>query len=245
MSGFQNDPGTVQQEAGFGFLNNFWTESAQDGITASATQSQAGATPLTFMFNRVTTVASIGNAVRLPPGILGLSICIINAAANAMQVYADSSDTVSGLAGSAGVSHMGGSTAWYTCVTPRTPLGGAAVWTAQGLGNGQSGQLPTYSFQAGLTAHSGGGQGSAVAITASTAFFSTVGAGGDSAVLPSAQPGMEITVVNQTATSMNVFPASGQTINGAAANTAVAVVGGASGSVTIFYCAVAGSWWTK
>jgi hypothetical protein len=38
------------------------------------------------------------------------------------------------------------------------------------------------------------------------------------------------------------FPASGETINALAANTAIAV---APQTVLIFFCGIAGAWWTK
>jgi hypothetical protein len=62
--------------------------------------------------------------------------------------------------------------------------------------------------------------------------------------LPASKPGMEITVINQsaTATGPNVFPATGENINALAANTAIAVP---PQSVLIFFCGVAGAWWTK
>jgi hypothetical protein len=41
-----------------------------------------------------------------------------------------------------------------------------------------------------------------------TALFGTVPTSGDSASLPVSKAGMEIAVINKTATSMNVFPAS-------------------------------------
>jgi hypothetical protein len=57
---------------------------------------------------------------------------------------------------------------------------------------------------------------------------------------------MEITVINQTANNAATFPATGETINGQSANTSVALpTGSASGGVTIFFCGIAGSWWTK
>lgn len=98
------------------------------------------------------------------------------------------------------------------------------------------------SFQPNLTAHAGGGQANGVLITAMQAFFSVVASAGDSARLTNALPGLEIAVINQTATSMNVFPAVGEQINGLAANTQVPVAGS---TVTVFFCGVAGQWWTK
>jgi len=95
---------------------------------------------------------------------------------------------------------------------------------------------------AGLTAHAGGGQANGVLIIAPITQFSTVGSAGDSATLPHALAGMVVTVINSTATSMNVFPASGETINGGAANAQVAVT---NATPTIFYAISAGAWWTK
>jgi hypothetical protein len=71
----------------------------------------------------------------------------------------------------------------------------------------------------------------------------TVATGGDSVLLPKSVAGMEITVMNGTgATSMNIFPFSGDTINALTANVAFAAAGG---TVTIFYCFTAGQWYTK
>ena len=75
-------------------------------------------------------------------------------------------------------------------------------------------------------------------------FIATVATAGDSVKLPPAKVGMEITVINQsaTATGPNVFPATGETINALAANTAIAV---APQTVLIFFCGIAGSRWSK
>jgi hypothetical protein len=81
------------------------------------------------------------------------------------------------------------------------------------------------SVQTGIVAHAGGGQGSAIQLTAMNCFIATVATAGDSVKLPPSKPGMEITVINQsaTATGPNVFPATDETINALAANTAIAV----------------------
>ncbi len=97
------------------------------------------------------------------------------------------------------------------------------------------------SSQDALTAFAGGGQGSATKITSSIARFATVATAADSSVLPSAVAGMEITVVNSGAASMNVFPASGEKIDGGSTNAAVAIVNGKSAT---FYCTVAGQWFS-
>jgi hypothetical protein len=99
------------------------------------------------------------------------------------------------------------------------------------------------STQEGLTAKAGGGQAGATPITSMCARFTTVATTLDSAILPTAVPGLEITVINGTpaanATSLNVFPDVGSSINATAANTALAVP---SAKTAIFFTTVAGTW---
>lgn len=91
-----------------------------------------------------------------------------------------------------------------------------------------------------LTAHAGGGQGSALALTRQINRVTTVGSSGDSVALPAAVAGRVVTVINAAAANaMDVFPASGEVINALAANTALSV---AADKVVTFYCAVAGTW---
>jgi len=77
---------------------NTWLLGVTDGITASATQTIAGATALTKGINRVSTVASTGNAVALPTAVAGLQILIINDGANTIQVFPcnEASDAIDG-----------------------------------------------------------------------------------------------------------------------------------------------------
>src|SRR5258708_7284349 len=102
-----------------------------------------------------------------------------------------------------------------------------------------------YSVQTGIVAFNAGGQASATPLTAQNCFVLTVGTGGTSSIkLPAAQAGMEITVINQSAAvgGAIVFPQTGETINGQAANASVTQ---AVTSVLIFYCGIQGAWWTK
>lgn len=91
----------------------------------------------------------------------------------------------------------------------------------------------------GLTALAGGAQ-AGVALAYQINRFTTVATGGDSAQLPAAKPGRWRVVVNAAAAnSMNVFPASGESINAIAADSAFAV---AANKTALFFCAVAGVW---
>jgi hypothetical protein len=96
-----------------------------------------------------------------------------------------------------------------------------------------------------LAAVAGGGQSNPPNINSMAALITTVTTGGTSSVtMPLALPGMEISIINTTATAggLQVFPALGQTINGGSANAAVNVP---VTSVLIFFCVAAGAWWTK
>lgn len=241
MGGYQNDPGTLQQEAGFGFNGRFFTESYADALTAKAGGGQAGATQLTSMFNTVATVASVGDSIQLPPALVGLCLCVVNNAVNALQCFAQNggTDTINSIAGATGVPMIGKSVVYFQCTV-------AGVWTCQGLGYGNyvngAFALDTVSTQTGVTARAGGGQALATQLNASQVQISVCATTADSVKLPPSQPGLQITIVNNGAASCNVFPATGEQINAGGANTAAAQ---AAAAITIYYCFVTGNWITK
>ena len=211
----------------------FLQESFTDTITAHAGGGQANAVALTSELNRITTVATAGDSVALPASAAGLTVIVENAGANPMQVYGAGTDTINGVATATGVSQMQSSVVIYTCYT-------AGAWFANGLGTGYSGSFETISSVDNLTAHAGGGQASALALTAMLNRVTTVATGGDSVRLPASAAGMQIVVVNAAAAnSMNVFPATGEQINALGANAAFAE---AAGKTATFYCATAGQW---
>lgn len=91
-----------------------------------------------------------------------------------------------------------------------------------------------------LTAHAGGGQGSALALARQINRVTTVTTAGDSVLLPVSVAGRMVTVINAAAANaMDIFPQSGDAINALSANTALSV---AANKVVTFYCAVAGTW---
>lgn len=207
----------------------------QDNVTAHAGGGQANAfaLSLTAEVMRVTTVATQGDSVLLPPAINGLDIYLINHGANDMQVFGTGTDTIDDLASATGVAQMPGSLVLYSCTTNGS-------WYSNGLGTGFAGQYPTVSYQDGLTAHAGGGQGSALPLTHVINRITTVATAADSVVLPVSKPGMQITVVNAAAANAaNVFPASGEQIEALGANTAFSL---AAGKTATFWCVGAGQW---
>lgn len=79
-----------------------------------------------------------------------------------------------------------------------------------------------------ITAHSGGGQGSAYQLVDDFSNVTTAAAVGDSVKLPAALAGLTFTVANSATNSIDVFPATGDRINGASVNTALAVPAGST-----------------
>lgn len=220
-------PGIYQLLAGL------FAESATDSITAFAGGGQTSATLLTTELNRVTTVATAADSIKLPASVKGTTIMVVNHAANSMQVFGSGTDTINDVATATGVPHMPNSTVIYSCYT-------AGAWYTEGLATGFASGFQTMSTINGLTAHAGGGQGSALPLTAMINRVTTVGTAADSVILPASVAGMQITVINAAAAnSMNVFPATGDAINALSANTAFAV---AANKTATFTCPVAGTW---
>lgn len=74
------------------------TSTALNGLTALAGGGQARVVILTEQFNRITTVATIGDSVILPAAAVGQNICVTNVGANAMDVFPDLGDAINALA---------------------------------------------------------------------------------------------------------------------------------------------------
>lgn len=73
-----------------------WVEmpnSVETGITASTTQTQ-GQQPLTARVSHVAVVANANDVVTLPAAVAGLEVVVLNAGANALQVFPASGDDV-------------------------------------------------------------------------------------------------------------------------------------------------------
>ena len=64
------------------------------GITASATQTQVGATGLTRNINIVTSAGTTGDSVRLPDAVAGLTVEIVNTTGYQLNVFPASGDIV-------------------------------------------------------------------------------------------------------------------------------------------------------
>lgn len=93
----------------------------------------------------------------------------------------------------------------------------------------------------GLTAHAGGGQSSALALTKQVNRIATVATAADSVALPSASPGEFVIIVNDGANACQVFGAGSDTINDVATATGVSL---AAGSTDVYVCPAAGKWYS-
>lgn len=211
-------------------------ESALDTISAAGT-TQGTATALTKELNRV-TVCAANAGVSLPASLPGLTVLVVNHAANAMKVYGAATDKIDDVATATGVSQMVNSVVIYSCYT-------AGDWYTEGLATGWApGGLQTLSFNSAVVAFPTGGQvasqGSApAALTGMVNNVITVATAGDGVVLPAATVGVSILARNAGVASMQVFGAGTDTINSVA--TATGVPQDPNTSVT-YDCFVAGNW---
>lgn len=98
--------------------NNQFVQSVKDSLTAAAGGGQANALLLTAAFNRVTTVASSADSVKLPPSVVGLDMVVINAAsANAMNVYPATGEIINALSANAAFSVAANKVCTFYCCT--------------------------------------------------------------------------------------------------------------------------------
>lgn len=90
--------------------------SAADALTAYAGGGQTNALQLTKGVNRVSTVATAADSVKLPASAAGMIVIVINgAASNSMQVFGAGTDTINDVATATGVAQAAGKSALYAC----------------------------------------------------------------------------------------------------------------------------------
>jgi len=106
--------------------NIFVPGSTTTGITAYATGGQTNAVLLSAQFNRVDTVGSANDSVKLPvPSFIGQEVEVMNnAASNSMQVFGSGTDTINGVATGTGVAQAAGKFAMYKAAS----VGTVAAW---------------------------------------------------------------------------------------------------------------------
>ncbi len=213
-------------------------ESASDTLTAHAGGGQTNALQLVAEVNRITTVATSGDSVKLPQSAAGLTLEVINHGANPMQVYGYGTDTIDDVATATGVSQMPNSTVFYSCPS-------AGLWYTEGLATGFATVLGLATVSnATIAANATNSQAAGTPITTMQTNV-TVGGANYSVTLPVSAPGLSLVVHNVSANSMNVYPNAGGTttekINAVSANGAYAM---AANTSTTFTCQTAGQWYT-
>jgi hypothetical protein len=93
-------------------------ESNADGITAHAGGTQAAAFQLSAQMNRVTTVGTAADSVKLPVSAPGLVVTVTNAAAaNALNVFGQTGDIINALAANTAFSVVANKSAQFICYT--------------------------------------------------------------------------------------------------------------------------------
>ena len=97
----------------------------RNGITALAGGGQAGTSHiLTAAINRVTTVATAADSVKLPVAVPGVSLVVVNAAAaNSMNVFPNTGDAINALPANAALAVAANKTVLLFCAV-------AGIWNA-------------------------------------------------------------------------------------------------------------------
>lgn len=104
-------------------ITNFLT--SIQSITASVTQTQAGATAITCAGAEVTT-GNANDAVKLPKGYAGLQVFVANLSANALGVFPASGDTIFPSAVNAVLAQTASKNAIYKVL--KCTAAGACTW---------------------------------------------------------------------------------------------------------------------
>lgn len=219
---------------------------ASDNLTARAGGGQANALLLTSTFNTVTTVASANDSVKLGPSYPGAFVVVHNDGLNLMQVFASAPDTIDDVATAVGVAQNVNTSVLYFCTVQGEwhSLGGAAV------GNFTNVFLTGLLYEspgAGIVASVVRTQAGATVLSKEVNRVDTstaVALGtllGDGVALMSAQAGLDIAVINNTANVITMWPLNGSAdqINGLGAGVGVPLP---PGDVAQFECAANGDW---
>lgn len=97
---------------------------AQSGLTALAGGGQTNALELPAFLNRVTTVATAADSVKLPPARAGVMVFVANAAAaNSMNVFPQTGDAINALSANASYGLAANKAAFFVCCAN-------GVWTS-------------------------------------------------------------------------------------------------------------------
>lgn len=117
--------------------------SSQTGITATASGTQATAYQLTTRVNNVTTVATAGDAIKLPANPLGKVVWVMNNGANYMQVFGSGTNTINAIATATGIAQPVGALVAYVGITTTNWQAYAVLSEVRGTFTANSGSAVT------------------------------------------------------------------------------------------------------
>lgn len=103
------------------------TTFAADSLTASTTQTQAGALQLSAKYNRVSVAAVSGDAVKLPAATVGAEVWVFNDGANPIKVFPQgAAEVIDAVAAAGSVTCSNAKGAMFACRA-------AGKWTSFGI----------------------------------------------------------------------------------------------------------------
>lgn len=94
--------------------------SALSGITATAGGGQANGVLLARSFNRVTTVATAADSVKLPPAKAGAQITVFNKGANSLNVFPATGEVINALSANTAIAVAATKGMIFTCCVDGT-----------------------------------------------------------------------------------------------------------------------------
>ena len=194
------------------------TSASNTVIQANAANLSGTTLKSTVVNSSLTSVGTLGTLTvsgNANVGNIGATTGVFTTVAGSLTTASQSNITSVGTLGSLAV------TANITAgnVYANSGTGGFTTLTASGNVSGANVTATTYNIT-GVTVNitaAGSTQGTATALTKAFNVISTVSAG-QGVVLPTAVAGMRITVVNTSATTVNIYPASGAAINAQTTN---------------------------
>jgi hypothetical protein len=194
------------------------TSASNTVIQANAANLSGTTLKSTVVNSSLTSVGTLGTLTvsgNANVGNIGATNGVFTTVAGSLTTASQSNITSVGTLGSLAV------TANITAgnVYANSGTGGFTTLTASGNVSGANVTATTYNIT-GVTVNitaAGSTQGTATALTKAFNVISTVSAG-QGVVLPTAVAGMRITVVNTSATTVNIYPASGAAINAQTTN---------------------------
>lgn len=217
-------------------LTGLLFESAQVGIVASITRTQAGATVLVKEVNRVDTSTApavgtvLGDGVALMASGAGLDVCLINNTVNIITVYPFGADQINGLGAGVGIPIPPGDVAQFECAA-------AGDWRVE-AGVGTSGLFDTV-ISCDNIAAAGTSQATAPLLPA---VISRIVSGSGGVRLPGAVAGLDILIINHTGAPVQIYASGGDLIDDIAGSVGVAQM---NGSLCLFACAANGNWYSN